>query len=128
MIIAIIIAVVLIGGAILYAGSSSGSAGGATLTANAVSIIDGKQVIEIMAKGGYSPRQVSAKAGVPTVLRLKTNGTFDCSAGVVIPSLGVRETLPSTGNTDIEVPPQALGSVLEGRCVMGMYTFAITFD
>ncbi len=44
-----------------------------------VSIINGIQIIEVQAKGGYSPRKSTAKAGLPTVLRFNTNGTFDSS-------------------------------------------------
>ena len=54
-------------------------------------------------------------------------GTFDCSAGVVIPSLSVRQNLPPSGSTDIEVPPQQSGTQLQGLCIMGMYHFAVQF-
>jgi hypothetical protein len=59
---------------------------------------------------------------------MKTNGTFDCSSGVTIPSLGIRQTLPSTGETDVEIPAQKSGTSLEGVCVMGMYHFTINFS
>ena len=48
--------------------------------------MDGIQYVDISAKGGYSPRVVTAKVSVPTVLRMKTSGTFDCSASLVIRS------------------------------------------
>jgi Cu+-exporting ATPase len=88
----------------------------------------GKQIVEIGVKGGYSPKVTSAKADMPTTLRMKTNGTFDCSSGVTIPSLGIRQTLPSSGSTDIEVPAQKAGTTLDGVCVMGMYHFAVNFN
>ncbi|KKU10832.1 MAG: hypothetical protein A2Z96_05620 [Spirochaetes bacterium GWB1_48_6] len=87
-----------------------------------------KQVIDISVKGGYTPRQTTAKANVPSVLKMKTQGTFDCSSSVVIPALNYRARLPSTGTTEIEVPAQKPGTVLSGMCSMGMYSFKIRFD
>ena len=124
--IAIVIAGALIAGAIVSAGSRGGKVTAASV-AN-VSVIDGKQIVQIDAKGGYSPKLTSAKAGIPTVLRMKTNGTFDCSASVVIPSLRYRLVLPLSGNTNIEVPAQRSGTTLQGLCAMGMYHFAVQFN
>ena len=125
--IAILIGAVIVGGAIWYAGKGSG---GSVPVADAhnVSVTDGKQVVAIGVKGGYSPKVSTAKAGILTVLRMTTNGTFDCSSGVTIPSLGIRQILPQTGSTDIEVPPQKAGTTLDGVCVMGMYHFAVNFN
>ena len=88
---------------------------------------NGKQVIEITVRGGYNPKVSNAKAGVPTIIRFKTNNTFDCSSAIRIPSLKVAQMLPSTGDTDIPIDsPQA--GVLQGSCGMGMYRFAINFQ
>lgn len=128
-VIAIIIATTLVGGAIAFSGA--GSPGGAPQVANGannVSIVDGKQVIAITAKGGYSPRVTSAKAGIPTVIKMDTRGTFDCSSSLVIPSIGYRNNLPPSGETAIELPPQAAGTSMRGLCAMGMYNFSINFD
>ncbi len=92
-----------------------------------VSMVDGKQVIRIDAKGGYAPRMTIAHANVPTTLLVKTNGTFDCSSGVSIPSLGFRTTLPSSGDTPIEIPPQSAGKTITAVCSMGMYNFTVSF-
>lgn len=86
------------------------------------------QMIELTAKGGYFPRVQAAKANMPTTLRVKTNSTFDCSSAFLIPSLGVREMLPPSGNTDIVIPPQAPGTKLSGTCSMGMYRFDVEFQ
>ncbi len=93
-----------------------------------VSVVDGKQVIEVAAKGGYAPRNTVAKANTPTTLNLKTNGTFDCSSAISIPSLGYRANLPPSGVTPIEIPPQPAGTILKGTCSMGMYNFAVNFN
>ncbi len=88
---------------------------------------EGKQIVELTAKGGYSPASVNAEAGKDTVLRIKTNNTFDCSAALVIPSLKISRMLPATGTTDIALGVQSAGSKVEGTCSMGMYRFSINF-
>lgn len=93
-----------------------------------VSVVNGRQVITIGARGGYLPRLTSAKAGIATTIKMKTSGTFDCSAALVIPALSYRAFLPATGESLIEVPPQKPGSTLQGLCAMGMYGFTIKFD
>lgn len=95
---------------------------------SAVSISDGKQVIDISAKGGYSPRLVTAKAGMPTILRVSTNGTFDCSASLVIPKLSYQKFLQPSGKEDIIIAPEQAQGTLQGLCSMGMYNFQIKFE
>ena len=93
-----------------------------------VSYNDNLQIINITAKGGFSPQDTIAKAGMPTTLKITTNGTFDCSASLVIPSLNYEKLLPTTGLTKIEIPPQEAGKVINGTCSMGMYSFSIKFE
>lgn len=88
----------------------------------------GKQILNLTAKGGYSPKSQIGKAGTPTILKVATKNTFDCSVALSIPSLGVSKYLPGTGVTDIEIPPQKSGTTLRGSCSMGMYTFNIKFS
>ncbi len=85
---------------------------------------DGKQYIEIRAKGGYEPRVSIAKAGIPTILRLRTESTFDCSSQVRIPSLNVSQSLSPFGVTEVDLGVLKPG-VLQGACSMGMYSFEI---
>ena len=92
-----------------------------------VSMEGEKQVIEILAKGGYSPKLTTAQAGVPTVIRLKTNGTYDCSSAVSIPSIGFRKNLEATGVSEVEIPASGAQGILEGVCAMGMYRFTVKF-
>ncbi len=86
------------------------------------------QEITITAKGGYLPRQTSASANIPTTLIVKTNNTFDCSASLVIPSIGYKNNLPSSGEARVNLPPQKPGTSLKGLCSMGMYSFTINFN
>ncbi len=97
-----------------------------TAISSNVTMQEGKQVVTIDAKGGYLPEVSVAQAGVPTIVRFNTTGTFDCSASVRIPSRDVSQVLPQTGTTDIDVGINAPGP-LEGSCGMGMYPFAIEF-
>ena len=125
-IISIIIGVGLIGGAMILSNQPAGGDDSAPSVDN-VSIVDGKQIIDLRAKGGYAPRRTIAKAGLPTILRLDTKGTFDCSSAVRIPSLNISRNLPPSGTTEIDlgVPKVA---ILEGTCSMGMYPFEIDFQ
>ena len=89
-----------------------------------VSVVDGTQIVEIRVKGGYQPATSQVKAGLPTVLRFETNGTFDCSSSIRIPSLGVSKNLPPSGSTDIALGALQPGT-LNGTCGMGMYRFSL---
>lgn len=91
-----------------------------------VTMVDGKQIIMIDVKGGYKPGKSVAKAGVSTIIRFKTNGTFDCSSSIRIPSLNVSQVLPQAGATDINAGTSTVG-VLQGMCGMGMYRFEVEF-
>lgn len=92
-----------------------------------VEVRDGVQYITINAKGGYSPKLTSAQSGIPTKLIVKTNGTFDCSASLVVRSAGFEKILPSTGETEIDIGVPKAGIPLIGVCGMGMYNFQINF-
>lgn len=92
-----------------------------------VSIIDGKQIIDLTAKDGYSPARSVAKAGMPTILRFTTNGTFDCSSSVRIPSMSLFKSLSLSGQTDIDLGSPKIG-ILQGSCGMGMYPFQVDFQ
>lgn len=91
-------------------------------------IKDGIQYITINARGGYTPKVSTAKAGIPTKLLIKTNGTYDCSASLVIHSLGYRKILPQTGETVIDIGTPKAGTPLQGVCGMGMYNFLVNFN
>jgi plastocyanin domain-containing protein len=125
--IAIVVSAVLIGGAVVLSNSNGRAPVEQAVKENNVSIVDGVQIVEIDAKGGYLPRKSIAKAGVPTVIRFNTTATFDCSSSVRIPSMDISKLLPQTGSTDIDVGVQDVGP-LEGSCGMGMYPFEVVFE
>ena len=131
--IAILIVVVLIGGSFVYSQNKKEVVSDDTekqeikeVKSN-VSVVDGKQIITIDAKGGYFPQVTIAKAEMPTIIKIATNSTFDCSSALVIPDLDYQKNLPPTAVTEIEVPPQKAGEKIEGLCSMGMYSFVIEF-
>lgn len=127
--ISIIITIVLaVGIGIVFWGktdSKSQSAG--SVTASNVEVRDGIQYVTINARGGYSPKLSSAQANIPTKLVVKTNGTYDCSASLVIRSIGYQKILPQTGEEIIDVGTPKAGT-LQGLCSMGMYNFAVQFN
>lgn len=125
-IIAIIIFIVVINISTGSKANTSPKANNQDSSVSNVNIIEGKQIIEIIVDGGYSPRNSIAKADTPTIIRFVTKNTFDCSSAVRIQSLNISRNLPSTGTTDIEIPSQPVG-VLKGSCGMGMYPFQIEF-
>lgn len=100
----------------------------ASATPVVATIVDGRQFVDITARGGYSPRVVMAKAGVPTTLRVTTNGTFDCSSSIVIPALSYQKYLPPSGTEEITISADQAKGILKGLCSMGMYNFEIRFE
>ncbi len=123
-IISILVAAFLIGGAVFITRDRSRDT---PASVDNVHVINGQQIIEIKAKGGFLPRRTLAKAGIPTILRFNTSGTFDCSASVRIPSMNISKSLPPSGATDIDLGSAQIG-VLKGTCGMGMYPFEIDFQ
>ena len=126
-IISIIVAGLIVGGAIYFSSSSPKEKRVIEeQNVNNVSIIDGKQIVEVKAKGGFFPIKSTAKASMPTILRVNTNSTFDCSSVLRIPSMNLTKNLPMSGTTDIDIGIQKAG-IFEGTCGMGMYPFEIEF-
>jgi plastocyanin domain-containing protein len=123
-VISVFVAIFIIGVAFILPRNAPSQ--GNVVPANNVSVVDGKQIIEIHAKGGYQPRKSIAKADMPTIIRFNTSGTFDCSSFIRIPSLNISKPLPQSGATDIDIGNSKLGT-LQGSCGMGMYPFEIEF-
>lgn len=127
----IIIISLVVGIGIIFAGVSSSKNNVDTSTLQEgqnIEVKDGIQYITIGARGGYSPRVTNAASGIPTKIIMKTNGTYDCSASLVIRSLKYQEILPQNGETIIDVGIPVAGEPLQGVCGMGMYSFLINFS
>lgn len=123
----IITLALVIGIGIVFTGSSKNNTETGELAQN-VEIRDGIQYITVNAKGGYTPKVSSAKAGIPTKLIVKTDGTYDCSASLVIRSIGFQKILAQTGEEVIDLGTPKAGQPLQGLCGMGMYSFAVNFN
>ncbi|WP_211258847.1 sulfite exporter TauE/SafE family protein [Spirillospora albida] len=87
----------------------------------------GTQVVTVWALDrGYRPALVTARAGVPTVLVLRTRETRGHTRAFTIPARGTDVILPVTGETRV-----ALGTPGRGRmrfvCASGHFPGAITF-
>jgi plastocyanin domain-containing protein len=89
---------------------------------------DGTQNLAVLANNGYFPLQVTAKAGVPSTLRVYTDRTYDCSRAFYLPDLNQKAGLPAKGVKVFSIPAQKRGTTLFGTCGMGMYTFEIRFE
>ena len=124
----VLLSVLSIGGIIALLRTPGTSQAQLTGMATNVTVADGKQVIQITAKGGYLPRVTIAKANMPAVINVVTNGTYDCSSALSIAAVGFRKNLPASGVTPIEIPPQKPGTTINGVCAMGMYNFAVKFN
>jgi plastocyanin domain-containing protein len=122
-IISLIVAVAIIGGAYFLTKSDNSPGDSST-----VSVASGTQVIDLLAKNGYSPQVIAAKAGMPTTLRVKTDGTYDCSASLTVPQLGYRKFLQPSGSEDIAISADQAHGTLNGVCSMGMKSFKIQFN
>lgn len=118
----IAIAIVVIGGSVSRGNTNTNQA------VENSEVKDGVQYITINARGGYSPQVSNARAGIPTKLIVKTNGTYDCSAALVIRELNFQKILPQTGETVIDLGTPLAGKPLQGTCSMGMYNFLINFS
>lgn len=125
-IISLLITSLLIGGAVFF--TKSGSSRDDSGEIYSATIVDGKQIIEIKAKGGYSPRIVNAKAGIPTTIKMETINTFDCSASLVIPEISYQKFLGPSGVEEIEIGADKAQGTMQGLCSMGMYSFLIKFN
>jgi plastocyanin domain-containing protein len=124
----IMISALIIGMGIVIVGGTSKSGSENTAGVQNSEIRDGIQYITIDARGGYSPKTSIAKAGIPTKLIVKTNGTYDCSASLVIKSLNYQKILSQTGEEIIDIGTPVAGTPLRGVCGMGMYSFLINFS
>lgn len=91
-------------------------------------VVDGVQELTILAENyGYSPNYWSAQSGQPIRIRLVTNNSYGCTRAFVIPSMGIQEILPETGEALINLPAPQPGTIYF-TCGMGMYNGAIVIS
>ncbi|HKJ02125.1 MAG TPA: heavy metal translocating P-type ATPase [Longimicrobiales bacterium] len=76
-----------------------------------------KQVVTV--KGGYAPNVVKVKAGASVALTFDRQEASGCSAELLIPAFGIKESLPAFGETTVEFTPSTPGEY-EFTCGMRM--------
>lgn len=125
-IISIIVSVAIIGGTLYFISNKSApiETGDVSQSQN-VEIRDGVQYVTVTAQGGYSPRTSVVQPDIPTKLIVKTNGTYDCSASLVVREAGFQKILQPTGEETIDLGTIKKGGKVQGVCGMGMYNFQI---
>ncbi len=124
-IISLIISIILVGGTLYFVFGGTTSSSDEVAQSRNVEMRDGVQYVTVIAKGGYSPRVMEIKGGLPTKLVVKTDGTYDCSASLVIRSVGFQKILQSTGEEVIDLGIPKSGDKVQGVCGMGMYNFQV---
>lgn len=124
-IISICISIALVGGSLYLISQEQVPPVGTQVQDNNVEVRDGVQYVTVTAQGGYFPRMSEIQPGIPTKLIVKTNGTYDCSASLVIRDVGYQKILPSTGEEIIDIGVPTSGQKIQGVCGMGMYNFSV---
>jgi plastocyanin domain-containing protein len=119
--IGIVIGIVFFGGESKESNSTTN-----TQTVQNIEKRDDIQYVTINAKGGYSPKVSNAEANIKTKLIVRTSDTYDCSAALIIRSIGYQKTLSQTGQEVIDLGTPQIGT-LQGICSMGMYNFSVNF-
>lgn len=96
------------------------------VTGDRVSVVGDRQTVVVTAvEGAYVPADLQVRAGLPTVLVVRSEHARGCVRALVIPSLGVEKILPVNGDTEIDLGVLKPGS-LDYSCSMGMYTARLT--
>jgi len=129
-IVSIILSITIVGGAFYMVSKTPDVSSGDTEVAQMqnAEMRDGVQYVTITAKGGYSPKLSSIKSDVPTKLIIKTSSTYDCSASLVMRSLGFQKVLAPTQEEVIDLGTPKSGEKIQGVCSMGMYNFQIKVE
>lgn len=127
-IISIVISLILVGGTLYFVSDRSTTSDSEVTQSQSVEIRDGVQYVTVTARGGYSPRVSQLKGGLPTKLVIKTDGTYDCSASLVVRSVGFQKILQPNGEEVIDLGAPKSGEKVQGVCGMGMYNFVMNFN
>lgn len=100
---------------------------GQTETVRAQTVGDVQEVTISVGERGYVPNTLAASSGKPLKLIMITRDSYSCARAFTIPSLGIKQVLPVTGRTEIDIPSQTPG-LLYFSCSMGMYTGVIQIE
>ena len=84
---------------------------------------DMSQTVEIVVDGGYTPRTVTLKKGVPATLVFLRKDPSGCLEEVLMPDFGVSQKLPVNKSYEIVINPYTAG---EFKYTCGMQMFSGT--
>lgn len=70
---------------------------------------------------GYSPQAIYVKAGQPVKITLKNTDGYSCAQSFVIPSLGLRASVPPGQTQTVEFTAPSQPTQIPFMCSMGMY-------
>ncbi len=111
-----------------------GSGGGSAVAAGPAAAVGpvgpgapGRQVVTITVTGTYTPKKITAKAGVPTTLLLHGKDASGCVQAFTIPARGIQQIVEPRQDTTIDLGTPQAGQ-LRFSCAMGMYGGVITFQ
>lgn len=79
----------------------------------------GKQHVDILVRGGYTPATIRVAAGREVELTFDRQETSSCSEEVVFPDFGIRKFLPANEKTTLTFTPNKPGTY-EFTCGMSM--------
>lgn len=91
---------------------------------NAQTIDSGATVSEAtinIGPGGYSPNQITVRAGSAVTLKLVNGGGGGCAASFTIPSLGIRKVVQVGSTETIAFTAPSNPGQVQFMCSMGMY-------
>ena len=83
--------------------------------------VGGVQTVEILVDGGYQPRTVQLKAGIPAKLVFNRKDPSGCLEEVLLPDFGISRMLPLGEKTEITIDPSEAG---EFKYTCGMQMFS----
>lgn len=82
-------------------------------------VVEGKQVLRVAVKGGYSPDTLVVKWGRPVRIEFDRQETSGCSDTVVFGDFGISRPLPAFKTTSVEFTPEKAGE-FSFTCGMNM--------
>jgi P-type Cu+ transporter len=88
---------------------------------------DGVQKIAVTVKGGYSPKLIHVREGVPLEIEFDRQESGECTNRVVFADLGVNAGLPAYTKTTVRLRPDRFGS-LGFACGMNMIHGTLVVD
>lgn len=88
--------------------------------AQAATIEQGRQTVEVTVDGGYVPNVVSLKQGIPATIVFNRKDSSSCLEEVVFPDFGIHETLPVNQAHKINLDTSKAGEY-KYACGMNMF-------